>query len=75
MGKVDWQKYIISALLLGCGVAGLWVFSQFWLHDRIMVGEPNLIIRTFETLFFVGITIFALYCMIKELLKLKKGVP
>ena len=72
-GANVWMRYLSNALLLGCGIAGLWVFSQFWLHERILVGEPNLTIRTLETVLFASITILALYCMIRELLELKKG--
>ncbi len=64
-----WVTYVTNVLLLGCGIAGLWVFSQFWLHGHIVVGEPALTIRILETILFGAITIFALCNLIRALLK------
>ena len=54
------KEIIIDALLIGMSSALLWHFSNIWLYDKHFIAEPNIWIRSAETLGLLIILIFSI---------------
>jgi len=64
---INIKEIIIDALLIGMSSALLWHFSNIWLYDRHFIAEPNIWIRSAETLGLLIILIFSLGKYIRDL--------
>ena len=61
------RELIIDALLIGMSSALLWHFSNIWLYDKHFITEPNIWIRSAETIGLLIILIFGIAKYIKDL--------
>jgi len=63
---------IVDSLLVGMSAALLWHFSNIWRYERYLIGEPNILIRSLETIGLLIILVFGLYKYIRDLKKATK---
>lgn len=49
-----------NAILMGLSIALLWHFSNIWRYGQYLVGEPNIMIRSLETVGLLVILIFGI---------------
>ena len=65
------RKFLSDALLLGYSVFVLFLFVLMWLSfdGCIFIGEPNVVIRTIETIFCIACVAYAIYRIHQGLLR------
>lgn len=56
-----------DALLIALSIAYLWQFAHIWLEGRVCFQEPNIAIRTIETVMFVAILVFGIRRLVQHL--------
>lgn len=61
------REIIIDALLIGMSSALLWHFSNIWLYEKHFIAEPNIWIRSIETVGLLIILIFGIGKYIRDL--------
>ena len=66
------KTIIVDSLLVGMSSALLWHFSNIWRYERYLIGEPNILIRSLETIGLLIILVFGLYKYIRDLKKATK---
>ena len=59
--------------LTGCALAFLWHFANIWLHGVTQAAEPNLVIRSFETVLFSVLLVLGIERMITAIRKGGRG--
>jgi len=66
---VKLKDLIGDTLVIGMSVALLWHFANIWLYGQYLVGEPNILIRSLET---VGLVIILVFGTAKFVIGLKR---
>lgn len=61
------REIIVDALLIGMSSALLWHFSNIWLYEKHFIAEPNIWIRSIETVGLLIILIFGIGKYIRDL--------
>ena len=61
------REIIIDALLIGMSSALLWHFSNIWRYEKHFIAEPNIWIRSIETVGLVIILFFGIGKYIRDL--------
>ncbi|MCK4785993.1 MAG: hypothetical protein KAV87_19710 [Desulfobacteraceae bacterium] len=61
------REIIIDALLIGMSSALLWHFSNIWRYEKHFIAEPNIWIRSIETVGLLIILIFGIAKYIRDL--------
>jgi len=61
------REIIIDALLIGMSSALLWHFSNIWRYEKHFIAEPNIWIRSIETVGLLIILIFGIGKYIRDL--------
>jgi hypothetical protein len=51
-GRMSFRDVLAYLALTGCALAFLWHFANIWLYGVTQAGEPNLVIRSLETVLF-----------------------
>lgn len=65
-------KDIVShMLIISLSLALLWHFSNIWIYGQYLIGEPNIIIRSLETVGLLVIYVFGIHQFIHGLKGLK----
>ena len=64
---INVREIIIDALLIGMSSALLWHYSNIWLYDKHFITEPNIWIRSVETIGLLIILIFGIGKYIRDL--------
>jgi len=65
------REIIIDALLIGMSSALLWHFSNIWRYEKHFIAEPNIWIRSIET---VGLLIILIFGIGKYIIDLRSAV-
>ena len=47
-------------VIIGMSTALLWHFSNIWIHGQHLVGEPNIMVRSLETVMLMAILVFGI---------------
>jgi len=63
------KEVIANGALVGMSVALLWHFLNIWRYEQYLVGEPNIVIRSLET---VGLLIILVFGISKYIMDLKR---
>lgn len=66
------KEAITCGLLIGMSAAFLWHFSNIWRYGRYLVGEPNILIRSLETIGLLAILVFGILSFIALLRRGKR---
>jgi len=53
--KTSFRDVLAYLALTGCALAFLWHFANIWLYGVTQAAEPNLLIRSVETVLFVSL--------------------
>ncbi len=61
------KDIIADGLIIGMSTAFLWHFSNIWRYGQHLVGEPNIIIRSLETVGLLAILVFGIGRYIRHL--------
>ncbi len=61
------KHWFADILVIGMSAALLWHFSNIWRFGQHLIGEPNLYIRTFETVMLAGILVFGICRFVSSL--------
>ena len=65
--SMDIKHLIADGLIVGLSVALLWHFSNIWRYGQYLVGEPNIVIRSLETMGLLLILAFGVAKCISDL--------
>jgi len=68
MNKKD---FFIDAVIIGMSASLLWHFSNIWRYGQYFAQEPNIIIRSLETVWFLFILAFGISKFIGDLKRLR----
>jgi len=68
MNKKD---FFADALVIGMSAAFLWHFSTIWRYGQYFAQEPNIVIRSLETIGFLFILAFGISKFIGDLKRLR----
>ena len=52
------KEVIADGALIGMSAALLWHFSNIWRYGQYLVGEPNIVVRSLETVMLLAILVF-----------------
>lgn len=55
---MEYHAQIGNGVIIGLSAALLWHFSNIWRYGQYLVGEPNLVIRSLETVGLLTIPVF-----------------
>jgi len=55
---INVKEVIADAALIGISAALLWHFSNIWRYGQHLVGEPNIAVRSLETVMLLAILVF-----------------
>jgi len=55
---INVKEVIADAALIGISAALLWHFSNIWRYGQHLVGEPNIAVRSLETVMHLAILVF-----------------
>jgi hypothetical protein len=53
-----WKNIMADSMLVGLSLAFLWHFSNIWRYGQYLAQEPNIIIRSLETVMLLVILVF-----------------
>jgi len=53
-----WKNIMADSMLVGLSLAFLWHFSNIWRYGQYLAQEPNIIIRSLETVMLLAIFAF-----------------
>ena len=62
------MKLILSLLVIALSSWILWHFLFIWVEGSHWIGEPNIIILTAETVFFVAVLSFGCFAFVKAVM-------
>lgn len=63
------KEIIADIAIMAMSVAFLGHFFTIWRYGRVLIQEPNIIIRSLETALFLVILAFGIYKFVKDLKK------
>ena len=66
---MNMKSLIGDGALIGMSSAMLWHFSNIWLYGQFLVGEPNIIIRSLETVLLLAILVFGVSKFVGSLIR------
>lgn len=61
-----------DVLVISLSVSFLWLISNIWRYDKFLMGEPNLLIRSLETAWFLLILAFGIGKCISDVRRIRK---
>jgi len=61
------KDLITDVVIISLSASLLWHFSNIWRYDEYLVGEPNIIIRSLETVVLLLILAFGVHRYISDL--------
>jgi len=65
---INVKEVIADAALIGISAALLWHFSNIWRYGQHLVGEPNIAVRSLETVMLLAILVFGVSKFIGSLI-------
>jgi len=69
MNKKD---FFIDAVVIGMSASLLWHFSNIWRYGQYLSQEPNIVIRSVETGWFLAVFVFGIHKFVCDLRRLRK---
>lgn len=57
---MDTKHLIADAIIIGMSAALLWYFSNIWRYGQYFAVEPNIVIRSLETVVLLAILVFGI---------------
>ena len=71
---ISMKNAIYNALIVGLSGALLWHFSNIWRYEQYLIAEPNIVIRSLETVALLIILVFGIGKYISDLKReIRKG--
>ncbi len=64
---INVKEVIADTALIGMSAALLWHFSNIWRYGQHLVGEPNIAVRSAETVLLLAILVFGVIKFIGSL--------
>jgi hypothetical protein len=71
-GRMKVRDIIADGLITGMSAAFLWHFSNIWRYGEYLVGEPNIFVRSLETLGLMAILVFGISKYVSDMKGKKK---
>ena len=69
MNKKD---FFIDVVIISMSASLLWHFSNIWRYGQYVIGEPNIAVRSLETVWFIFILAFGISKLIGDVKKLRR---
>ena len=66
------KDFIVDVVIISMSASFLWHFSNIWRYGQHLVGEPNIVIRSLETAWFLFIFAFGVGKCIRDLKRLRR---
>ena len=66
------KNLIVNTLIIGLSTALLWHFSNIWRYGNHLIGEPNIVILSVETVGLLLILVFGVIKWISDLTRVNR---
>ncbi len=63
------KDFFIDIVIISMSASFLWHFSNIWRYGEYLVGEPNIVVRSLETAWFLLILAFGVGKLMSDLKK------
>lgn len=70
--RVNIKDFIVDVVIISMSASFLWHFSNIWRYGQHLVGEPNIVIRSLETAWFLFIFAFGVGKCIRDIKRLRR---
>jgi len=61
-----------DVIVISMSVSFLWLLSNLWRYDKFLMGEPNILIRSLETAWFLLIFAFGIGKCISDVKRMRE---
>jgi len=61
-----------DVIVISLSVSFLWLLSNIWRYDKFLMGEPNILIRSLETAWFLLILAFGVAKCISDVRRIRE---
>lgn len=61
-----------DVIVISMSVSFLWLLSNLWRYDKFLMGEPNILIRSLETAWFLLILAFGIGKCISDVKRMRE---